>query len=162
MRKIISLILLAVCCILTGCGNSVLESTDNMSVNNTNPDLYVTIYVNNEIIDTDYPCSYNPEGRNAEIPLLTVLRELGATVSTKNPKKVKISYNDKSVVLYPEIDNFGIAIPPGTSNAVRTVYNGELIVDSGSASTLLRALFSATISVDYETLSVHIEQQGND
>lgn len=104
----------------------------------------VYIYINN-----DYKC--------AEIPLLTILAELGAEVIPQNEKEIKIIYNgeeffintEDKTFIFKEDNSNGLMLPPGSRGGTFKVVDEEVIVDTNSSRYLLKNVFDATIKIDY-------------
>lgn len=94
---------------------------------------------------------------NTEIPLLAVLKELGAQVQWKDTSVVTVQFKDSAFEIDTEKEQFGILIPPGTRQAVRKVVEKEIIIDSNSVEGFLLYNTGAVISIDYEKAIISID-----
>ena len=160
MKKKFIFILALFCVFMQGCNNikevDINECVDCKIVSDTE---YVNIVVNGKDLATNHLCKYNSYSGEAEIPLLSVLRELGAEIKWQGKNKVKVIYNDKTLELSPSKSNFGITVPPGTTGAVRRICGSELIVDDTSSRVIIKAIIDVTITMDYDTLTIYFVQQ---
>ena len=94
---------------------------------------------------------------NTEIPLLAVLKELGAQVQWKDSSVVTAQFKGSTFEIDTSKEYFGILIPPGTRQAVRKVVDQEIIIDSNSVESFLFSKTGAYISVDYDKAIIFID-----
>ena len=106
--------------------------------------------------EIEYVCVFNKETREAELPLLTIVKELGAKVEWLNSTNVCISYDGNEIELDTEEDGFGIYPPPGTIGAVRKVEQNEIIMDSTSINALIVYWFHHKVDVDFDKNVVNV------
>ena len=100
----------------------------------------------------------NVEKEQAEVPLLAIVKELGAEVVWIDENIVEISYEDKSFQIDKRDKDFGYEIPPGGGRKVRKAVEHDLIFDDQSIMPILRELTNSYISVDFENLKVEVYQ----
>ena len=96
------------------------------------------------------------EKEQAEVPLLAIVKELGAEVEWIDENIVEISYGDKSKQIDKNDKFLGIMIAPGGKSAVRKQIDNDFIYDNGSIFRMLRAWFNADITVDYKKMIVEV------
>lgn len=101
----------------------------------------------------------DPNNQNTVLPLSVVINELGGSVTWKNEKTVEIRFKENAFELNIEKDDYGIPIPPGTSNAVRQVIGKEIYFDGNSIQKLLANMAGARITVDYDSSIIYIVSQ---
>ena len=109
--------------------------------------------------EIEYDCVINKETREAELPLLTIVNELGAETEWLSSTKVRISYDDDETELDTKEDMFGWYIPPGTIGAVRKVEQNEIIMDSTSVCALIVYWFHHTVDIDFEKNVINVVRQ---
>lgn len=122
-------------------------------VNNDDKDEYmeVVMVVNTktDVNDNDeYDINnyrYNLTDDYVEIPLLRVLKKMGATVSWTNEKKVKVEYKGKTRTIDTTDATFGFPVPAGATGYVRRIEGKELYVDDPSVQTFLSEFMHARI-----------------
>ena len=88
---------------------------------------------------------YNLTDDYVEIPLLRVLKKMGATVSWTNEKKVKVEYQGKTRTIDTTDATFGFPVPAGATGYVRRIEGKELYVDDPSVQTFLSEFMHARI-----------------
>ena len=109
--------------------------------------------------EIEYDCVINKETREAELPLLTIVNELGAETKWLSSTKVRISYDGDETELDTKEDMFGWYIPPGTIGAVRKVEQNEIIMDSTSVCALIVNWFHHTVDIDFEKNVINVVRQ---
>ena len=114
------------------------------------------LLVNGKDITNGKNVKINYEYQNTELPLLAILKELGADVQWEDNSRVIVTFEKIKVDIDTTKDDFGIPIPPGTSNAIRYIINNELQIDGTSVQGLLLNIFRTTINVDYEAGIIYI------
>lgn len=139
------------------------EKPTDSGDDNDMDDSCMLIVKGKEIADT--PIKLNYEYHYAELPLTTIIKELGAKVEWKDKTTAKIKIHEKNYFLdsikgslVAEGDTFNIlVVAPGSRHGVfyRTVGN-EFIIDSDSAILLLMNIMGAKISIDYDNRIVKI------
>jgi len=127
-------------------------STDNLNA----PYLIV-----NEKVIKDNRIKIDLEHNNAEIPLLLVLKELGANIKWYNDSVVNIRYKGKTITIDITDEWFGILPPPGTEKAKRYFKDDEMIVDIVSFRGLLNNFMGASFSFDETTIYIKSVDQTN-
>lgn len=99
------------------------------------------------------------EYRYAELPLLAVLRALGAEIALEGTE-YQITYRGEAVwTLDTAKIAYNYPAPPGTDPVIRKTVGGELIFDDTSARLLLGAL-GASLTIDYQSLTVYVNGNG--
>ncbi|MBQ4101254.1 MAG: hypothetical protein IJC85_00040 [Oscillospiraceae bacterium] len=122
-------------------------------VNNDDKDEYMEVIMvvntrtdfndNDEYVINNY--RYNLTDDYVEIPLLRVLKKMGATVSWTNEKKVKVEYKGKTRTIDTTDATFGFPVPAGATGYVRRIEGKELYVDDPSVQTFLSEFMHARI-----------------
>ena len=102
------------------------------------------------------------ERESAELPLLAILKELGAEVCWNDTHTVTVTYGDKTLDFDTRDEYFGVLIPPGTTNAIRRVENNELFFDDESVRVLLRSVMEVTIRINTDYGEVRIDSVEHD
>jgi len=97
----------------------------------------------------------------AEVPVLKIFEALGAEVIREpglitDTEVITVNYNDYSLVLDTQKEDFGLKKPEWMDKYVRRVVNGEPIVDTRSVSALLYHVFDAEIQINYAESTIHI------
>lgn len=115
------------------------------------------LVVNGKDISDSLHIKMKAKYNNTEIPLLAVLKELGAQVQWKDSAVVTVQFKDSAFEIDTEKEQFGILIPPGTRQAVRKVVEKEIIIDSNSVEGFLLYKTGAVISIDYEKAIISID-----
>lgn len=113
------------------------------------------LYINGIELSNDHYVKLNYEYQYVELPLLATLDLLGAQISYQN-NIILIEYNNTSLKLDTNRNDFGLKIIPGVDNAVRKRVGSELIVDSESTG-LFSKMMGATIQIDFDKSVVCIE-----
>lgn len=115
------------------------------------------LVVNGKDISDSLHIKMKAQYNNTEIPLLAILKELGAQVQWKDSAVVIVQFKDSAFEIDTEKEQFGILIPPGTRQAVRKVVEKEIIIDSNSVEGFLLYNTGAVISIDYEKAIISID-----
>ena len=105
----------------------------------------------------------------ANLPVISVMKALGAEVVWMKDNIANITYNGKTYQLDTTknylregetVRNY-IAVPPGTSHGVcYQVINGDYFVDSDSMGAFFKAI-NVEVIIDYDNLVVYIESAMN-
>ena len=121
--------------------------------------------VNGKTLKKDDCVVIHKDERFAEIPLIAVLKELGATVVWKNQYVAQITYNDTNYTLCTNENSLIedgskkgnlIAPPPGTPHKpVFKVTDNDFVVDTHSLGRFFK-LIGVEISIDYENNTIDI------
>lgn len=124
-----------------------------------------TLVVNGKDISDDAYVYLHSEEQYAELPLVAILEELGASFEWKYSKSANVSYNGKTYNLYieensltelDENDNF-IAFPPdATHPACHSIAGEDYLVDSSSALAFWEEA-GVTMTIDYENSTIYID-----
>lgn len=152
--------------------NIAIDSTDAKQTEYTNPDSITEdnpesanpsskarLVVNGVDITEGNHVSINREEKNAELPILAILRELGHDTSIRYNSTSDIYeavINGDCVLFSTERDDFSIPPAPGSQSCVRLFTEDEFIVDSKCIYTLLYWGWDAEIAVDYDELTVYV------
>lgn len=97
------------------------------------------------------------EKQRAELPLLAVLTQLGATVEWQDENEVKISTDKSFITFNKTYMAFGFPYTPQAVDPVRKVIGNEFVADTATgAAALIRELTGATVSINYETNTVYV------
>lgn len=126
----------------------------------------VQLFVRGKRLPGDIYITLNHNLCYAELPLLTILRELGAKVTKTNEDSVQILLNDKTYdlnmakgSLCREDSSINIlSIPPGTHHErVFKTVDGEVIVDSDSAKAFFFYMIGVQLNINYKNSIVTID-----
>lgn len=120
------------------------------------------LIVNGKKLPKNNCVGIDTQSKNTVLPLLEVLKELGAEVRWRDTNVVVIEHRGTVVELNANKDDFGILIPPGTIGAVRRVVNAELIIDGDSVQSLLANIMEAEIKVVEQTSTIYITSRIED
>ena len=171
MKKVVALILLLICfASLVSCDKKEPENQTrvqrgepslNLSEENTQPQYSedVRLVVNGKDITEGNYVRIDRTARYAEIPIAVILEELGYDVLVEYDQD-KDSYaviTDEFVFVDTQYEDFGIRIGNGVRNYVRSIIDGQIIVDSNSVFTQMYWMYNAEIEVDYTTNTVYID-----
>ena len=97
------------------------------------------------------------EKQRAELPLLAVLTQLGATVEWQDENEVKISTEQSFITFNKTHLAFDLLYTPQAVDPVRKVIGNEFVADTATgAAALIRELTGATVSINYETNTVTV------
>lgn len=145
MKKIILILLSLVC------GFSLPGCTANSSSASSAPSSNTCVLRVRGVDITEGNYVYiDHQKQQAEIPLLAVLKQLGAKIEWISETAVQISSGDHSFVLNASLTAFGLPYPPEKAEtAVRRVEGKEFIADTATCWDLIQNLTGATITVDY-------------
>ena len=124
--------------------------------NSSETTLPAKLIVNGKDITEGNYVYINVEKEQAEVPLLAIVKELGAEVEWIDENIVEISYEDKSKQIDKNDKFLGIMIAPGGKPAVRKQIDNDFVYNSGAIFSLLRAWFNADITVDYKKMIVEV------
>lgn len=168
MKKYIYVILVSfLCVILISCNNSSYVTNKTQKDGQKKEDGAVIIVNGKDITNGQY-YRYKYANNQTEIPILSVMSELGGKVKWINQNKVKITYQNNKIIYNTRETHFNIFAPPGTTNMTRIVQQNELIVDYASIKGVLKEVFGATITFNDDRKAVIIsnentgdEMQGN-
>lgn len=100
------------------------------------------------------------EAKNAELPILAILRALG--------HEAELRYNEEQDVYESVIDNnsgflttayddFSIGVDYGDLTCVRKIENNDFIIDSNCAFTPMFWFWEARITVDYDASTIYVD-----
>lgn len=129
-----------------------VELTSSQLIGNQKSTLYI-----NGIEITDNDCVVvKSEIENAELPLLTIMEELGADIRWINDRIVEIEYDDIILTIDTTSNDFGIPSAPGNQYVVRKKVGNEIVFDLNTTQILLKNMLKANISVDYDNLIVNV------
>ncbi|MGN0448036.1 MAG: hypothetical protein ACI4GC_05765 [Acutalibacteraceae bacterium] len=124
---------------------------DNKETNNCR------LVVNGNDITDEVYVNIDTEKGISEVPLLAIVKELGANVYWENKNIVVIKHNDLSVSIDISEKDFGVTVPPGGIKS-RKIVNEDLIFDDASITGLLRNMFNAYIATDYDEFVINVYQ----
>ena len=97
------------------------------------------------------------EKQRAELPLLAILTQLGATVEWQDENEVKISTDKSFITFNKTYMAFGFPYTPQAVDPVRKVIGNDFIADTNSgASAVIYELTGATVSINYEQNVVYV------
>ena len=145
-----------------GCGmNSKLPSSDfdNILIESADGDNMNSNYkliIKGNYISSIYCSCLNQEQMVVELPITTVMKELGIAVEWKDKSIVTFSFNEDCYVLDTSKSDFGLPRPPGSKHYVREVIDGEVVVDHISALGLIHWV-GADININIDEKIVEIE-----
>lgn len=139
---------------------STLENGDEMKASN--------LIVNGTCIPTVRNIVIHPDEYYAELPLITIMETLGATVEWVDPLNATITYNqttyalsttDNTLCEVGKNTNY-IALPPGTTHGgCYRLENREFYVDSDSMKYFLFKL-GLSLSISNSQCTVYIDNKG--
>ena len=138
--------------ILMGC----VEKTKSNEKSSSKTTLPAKLVVNGKDITEGNYVYINVEKEQAEVPLLAIVKELGAEVVWIDENIVEISYEDKSFQIDKNDKYLGFMIAPGGKPAVRKQIDNDFVYNSGAILSLLRTWFNADITVDYKKMIVEV------
>lgn len=126
------------------------------------------LVVNGVNVPTAHSITIHTDERYAELPLVTIMEALGATVEWLDSHNAVITYNqtvyalnamDNSLCEVGKVTNY-IALPPGTTHGgCYRLEDQEFYVDSDSIIYFLSKLKLA-LSISYAECTVHIDDKG--
>ena len=174
-KKVFALLLsCASICVLTSCWQGVYESENRLSSDRMCTYSSKTengkvgeemsrhkLLVNGNELSNCQSAMIDSKTRNAEVPLLAVLRSLGADVTWEHNGYITVEHAGKTAMLDSQKNDFGVPVPPGTTGAVRRKYDGEIVIDVVSIKGLLFNLMGAEVSIDYDALIIYVNSVNN-
>jgi len=92
----------------------------------------------------------------AELPLLAIMKELGAEVKWENEKSVSMIFHEKTLNFDVSKWDLDILVPPGAIG-VRKIINNELVYDYDSVKYLLKMHTNSNISINYDDMIISID-----
>lgn len=95
-------------------------------------------------------------GMEVEIPLLAVVKALGAKVKWQSETVVAVKYKGETRIFDTSEDGFGVFIPIG-GVVIRRIENGDLIFDLTSIERIIEGDYDVTVKVDKENYIVYID-----
>lgn len=133
--------------------------TEQVSVRSNNTSK-VRLIVNGVDITAGNYVVINHDSKNAELPMLAILRALG--------HDAELRYNAEQDVYESVIDNnsgffttayddFSIGVDYGDPTCVRKIKNNDFIIDSNCAFTPMFWSWEARIAVDYESSTIYVD-----
>lgn len=145
---------------------SIQSETANNSGDDQKMDNNCKLFVRGVEIAAGHHVALNFEQRYAELPLIAIVKALGAKVEWKNETTATITFDDEEYVLNTAENslikagrtaNILIVAPGATHGSYFQVIEGEFVADSDSMLYLLTYLMGAKIRIDYDTLIVNID-----
>lgn len=136
--------------------------SNTVYINSFDPNAYVThdarLVVNGKDITEGNSVSFKEyhNGMEVEIPLLAVVKALGAKVKWQSETVVAVKYKGETRIFDTSEDGFGVFIPIG-GVVIRRIENGDLIFDLNSIEGILEEDYNVTVKVDEENYTVCID-----
>lgn len=151
---------------VTSTESSTLFNTEELTdLGHDNMDDTYKLVVKGKKIPIANHIKFNYEDNYAEIPLITLMRELGANVEWQNKTTAKITLGEKEYILDAtkgSLTEAGktfnvLVVAPGSKHGVfYRVVGDEFIVDSDSAKMFLINVIGLKMTIDYDNRIVSI------
>ena len=139
-------------------------TTNTVYINSFDPYASIThdarLVVNGKDI-TEGNCASFQEyhnGMEVEIPLLAVVKALGAKVKWQSETVVAVKYKGETRTYDTSEDGFGVFIPIG-GVVIRRIENGDLIFDLTSIKGILKWDYNATVKLDEENYIIYVDSK---
>ena len=135
--------------------------TGTVYVNSFDPDAYeeypAQLIINGKDITEDNPVYIREyyTGRTEEIPLLAIVKELGAEVVWTDNATVTVNYEGQSITFDLTKDDFGYMCPIG-GISIRKQVDDELYMEYVSVKNILKLRLDADITIDYTNRIVEV------
>ena len=139
--------------------SSTLESNTNGSsdsMNNIQKSNCKLIVNGRDITDSAY-VFLHADIQDAEIPLTTVLKELGAHVQWSDNANVIITYDGRSCSFDTSLYDYGLPQAPGSRFYIRRIVGNEVIMDLTSVTGFIVHWFNKQIIINYEDGVIEIQ-----
>ncbi len=131
------------------------EKTGVIPSDKVNPPDNCRLIVNGKEIPSGNFARLITEYESAELPLITIMRELGAEVTWKDDTTVTFTYNGANYDMDVSKPDFGLPRPPGSAYYFRAVVAGEIVIDDASARGII-AWMGAQIKIDVDEMVIEI------
>lgn len=162
--------------ILVDYQNSVVnvETIDNTELSYAKEELAKVncrLIVNgNEITETNY-AYINQDAKNAELPVVAIIKALGGTVEwlpcepypIENRCIVRVRFNGGEAEFDTSKSDFGLGFLSKTPGLTREVMGNDIIIDSRTVDGILYHTMGINVKIDYETCIIYVYalQEGN-
>lgn len=127
--------------------------TTKDSEENTANDNYRLIVNGKDITEGKYIFIY--EDDTAELPFVAVMEALGVKIDRQGDIFTFV-FEDYTLTLDIGKRDFGLPMPPGSTKCIRKIYDGEIVIDSTSASYFIAVKMGADMKIDYNEKTVTI------
>ena len=165
-----NILIFILCILLCSCDSQIFkhnDSDENSERDHSMNESYLLEICVNGTTQYKQSITYNREKKYAELPLISIIRSLGAYVDWIGDGKIVISYDNAHYILNPrertlckEGETFNIiAIPPGTTHGgYHNATDQEFYIDSDSARHFLY-LLGVNIEFNHEKSCIRIQKR---